>query len=207
VTDLQFTAALVNSLVWPVAVVIAAFLLRKELRDAFRRMLRLQFPGGAVDFAPLEPMQEVIAATAGDADAQVETPAVAQPTLEFAPLAGLAELAPAQAIVYAWGLLEYTLNVVSDRIAPNLPHGWPQVTLNLQRLDNWPLLGPAIAELRRLRDYTVETGFPPSTADALRYVSLAQDLVTTLRSARVSDSGEEDPDGEDEAVTRDDRVS
>jgi hypothetical protein len=198
VTDLQFTAALVNSLVWPVAVVIAAFLLRKELRAAFGRMLRLQFPGGAVDFAPLEPMQEVLAATTGDAGTAGGPTDVQRLTPEFSTLEGLAEWAPAQAIDYAWGLLEYQLNVTSDRIGSNPPHGWPQVTLSLKRLDNWPLLAPAIAELKRLRDYTAEAGSAPSSADAIRYLSLAQDLVAALRSAHVSDSGEEDHDGEDD---------
>jgi hypothetical protein len=109
---------------------------------------------------------------------------------DFGVLEELAATAPGQAIIYAWGLLEYQLNMASDRIIPNQPHGWPQVALNLERLDKWPLLSPAIGELRRLRDYTVESNWPPSTADAVRYVSLAQDLVTTLRAAVSSNYGD-----------------
>jgi hypothetical protein len=198
VTGLQFTAAIVNSLAWPAAVMVAAVLLRKELRDAFRRMLHLRFPGGEATFAPLAPFQAVLAATAREADAPEDTAETRRQATEFGTLEELADLAPAQAIIFAWGLLEYQLNAASDRIAPNQPHGWPQVALNLRRLDKWPLLFPAIAELRRLHDYTVESGYPPSTADAVRYVSLAQDLVTTLRTSAVSHDG----DDEDDMATR-----
>ena len=197
-TGLQFVAAIVNSLAWPAAVMVSAVLLRKEIRDALRRMLHLRFPGGEASFAPLAPIQAALAATAGKTDVPEDTDEVRRQATEFGPLEDLAQWAPAQAIVYAWGLLEYQLNAASDRIAPNQRHGWPQVAVNLKRLDKWPLLFPAIAELQRLRDYTVESGYPPSTADAIRYVSLAQDLVTTLRTAAVSRDGDDQDDGEDD---------
>jgi hypothetical protein len=88
-----------------------------------------------------------------------------------------------QAVIDAWGLLEYQLNVASYRLAPDQPHGWPQVSRNLESWSTWPLLRPAVDELRRLRDYTVQSGRPPSKADADRYVSVAQDVATTLRTA------------------------
>jgi hypothetical protein len=57
------------------------------------------------------------------------------------------------------------------------------VSRNLESWSTWPLLRPAVDELRRLRDYTVQSGRPPSKADADRYVSVAQDVATTLRTA------------------------
>jgi hypothetical protein len=119
-----------------------------------------------------------------------DAPLVRRDETDFGLLEKLAATAPWEAIIGAWGLLEYQLNITSDRITPNQPHGWPQVALNLERLDKWPLLSPAIGELRRLRDFTVESSWPPSTADAVRYVSVAQDLVTTLRAAVTSDYGD-----------------
>jgi hypothetical protein len=119
-----------------------------------------------------------------------DAPLVRRDETDFGLLEKLAATAPGEAIIGAWGLLEYQLNITSDRIIPNQPHGWPQVALNLERLDKWPLLSPAIGELRRLRDFTVESSWPPSTADAVRYVSVAQDLVTTLRAAVTSDYGD-----------------
>lgn len=189
-TGLQFTASIVNSLAWPTAVVVAAVLLRKELRDAFRRMQSLKFPGGEATFATLAPYEKVLAAAAKDAGSPADAAVIRREETEFGVLAELAATAPAQAIIDAWGLLEYQLNTASDRIAPNQPHGWPQVALTLERLDKWPLLAPAVAELRRLRDYTVESSWPPSSADAVRYVSLAQDLATTLRTAVTSQYGD-----------------
>jgi hypothetical protein len=106
----------------------------------------------------------------------------------------LASAAPGQAVIDAWGLLEYQLNVVSDRLAPDQPHGWPQVARNLEAWDRWPILYPAVLELRRLRDYTVRSNRPPSSADAARYVSVAQDLAAALRSAFSSESADEDGD-------------
>ena len=188
---LQFVAAIVNSLAWPAAVVIAAVLLREELRGAFRRIRRLKFPGGEATFAALAPYEQALAVAAKNADSAEDTAVVRREVTAFGVLEELAATAPAQAIINAWGLLEYQLNDVSDRIAPNQPHGWPQVAVNLERLDNWPLLSPAIGELRRLRDYTVESSWPPSTADAVRYVSLAQDLATTLRTSVISECGDE----------------
>lgn len=88
-----------------------------------------------------------------------------------------------QAIITAWGLLEYQLNVTSDQLAPDQPHGWPDVTRNLEASDKWPMLYPAVLELRRLRNYVAHSSQSPSTADAARYVSTAQDVATTLRTS------------------------
>jgi hypothetical protein len=195
VTGLQFTASIVNSLAWPTAAVVAAVLLRKELRDAFRRMQSLKFPGVEATFATLAPYEKVLAIAAKEAGSSEDGALIRREQTEFGVLEELAATAPGQAIIDAWGLLEYELNAASDRIAPNQPHGWPQVALNLERLDKWPLLSPAIGELRRLRDYTVESSWPPSSADAARYVSLAKDLATTLRTSVASQYVDADVDG------------
>lgn len=103
---------------------------------------------------------------------------------EFSVVEALVSTAPAQAVIGAWGLLEYQLNVASDQIDPDQPHGWPQVAHNLEKAwDRWPMLYPAVQELRRLRDYTVQSGWPPSSADAARYVSVAQDVAASVRAA------------------------
>jgi hypothetical protein len=195
VTDLQFAAALVNSLAWPAAAVFAVVLLREELRGVFRRMRRVRFPGGEVSFATLAPYEKVLATTAKEAGSRDDTAVARREETAFGVLEKVATTSPGQAIIDAWTLLEHQLNMASDRVAPNQPHGWPQVALNLERLDNWPLLSPAIGELRRLRDYTVESSWPPSSADAVRYVSLAQDLATTLRTSVLPDDDDHDPDG------------
>lgn len=180
---LQFIATIVNSVAWPAAVVVAVILLRRELIGAFRRMQSLEFPGGKATFATLLDFQKVVA-EAGTSDDRYQL-------TEFREVEALTSEAPGQAVIDAWGLLEYQLNVASDRVDPDHGHGWPQVARNLETWDKWPILYPAILELRRLRDYTVRSGQPPSRQDAARYVSVAQDLATTLRTSFPSRSATE----------------
>lgn len=189
-TGLQFVAAIVNSLAWPTAVVVAVGLLRRELADTFRRIQSLEFPGGKATFATLQEYEKMIAAVAKDARSPGDEAIVRHGVTEFSVVQALALAAPGQAIIDAWGLLEYQLNVVSDRIAPDQPHGWPQVARNLEAWEKWPMLYPAVLELRRLRDYTVRSNRAPSSEDAVRYVSVAQDLAATLRTSFPSQPGD-----------------
>lgn len=183
---------IVNSVAWPTAVVIAVGLLRRELIGAFQRMQSLEFPGGKATFATLLDFEKSVAVAAKDAGAAVGR----YEATEFSVVEALALEAPGQAVIDAWGLLEYQLNVASDRIAPDQPHGWPQVAHNLEAWDKWPIFYPAILELRRLRDYTVRSNRPPASADAARYVSVAQDLATTLRISFISQPVERAGGGE-----------
>jgi hypothetical protein len=186
VTGLEFAAVIVRSLPWPAAVVVAVALLRRELAGALHRIQSLEFPGGKATFAALVDYEKVIAAAAKGEGSSNDLAIVRYEETQFSVLEALAEVAPGQAIIDAWGLLEYQLNVASDRVAPDQPHGWPQVAHNLETWDKWPMLYPAALELRRLRDYTVRSNRPPSSSDAARYVSVAQDLVTTLRTSLIS---------------------
>jgi hypothetical protein len=146
----------------------------------------VQFPGGKATFATLAHYEKAVAAVveSDEGSSTVKDEADAKrKEAQFSVLEALADASPRQAIIDAWGLLEYQLNVASDRLAPDQPHGWPQVTRSLEGWTKWPLLSPAILELRRLRDYTVHSNHSPSSSDAARYVSVVQDLVTTLRTA------------------------
>jgi len=190
VDDQQFVAAIVNSLAWPAAVIVVAGLLRQELLGVFRRLQTFEFRGARLTFTALPHYEKMIAAATKDAGAPTAEDAavVRREATEFSAVGALAPEAPRQAIIDAWGLLEYQLNLASDRLAPDQPHGWPQVARNLERLDKWPLLYPAVQELRRLRDYTVQASRPPSGADAARYVSVAQDVATAVQTSLTSQS-------------------
>jgi hypothetical protein len=109
---------------------------------------------------------------------------------EFSVLQALAAAEPRQAVIDAWTLLEYQLNVVSDRLAPGAPLGWPHLARNLEPWPMWTRLGSAVEELRRLRDYTVQSDRQPSSADATRYVAVVQDLVTTIRNSDLAGPGD-----------------
>ena len=189
VTGLGFTASVVNSLAWPAAVVVAVVLLRRELAGAFHRIQSVEFPGGKATFSTLVEYEKVIAAATDGESPSNDAAIIKQAETEFSAFETLITVAPREAIINAWGLLEYQLNVASDGIAPDQQHGWPQVARNLETWDKWPMLYPAVVELRRLRDYTVHSVRPPSSSDAARYVSVVQDLVNTLRTSLTSLSG------------------
>jgi hypothetical protein len=187
---LQFIAAIVNSLAWPTAVVVVVRLLRRELADAFHRMQTFEFAGTKATFATLAGYEKIIEAVAKDAGAAPDVITARTGVAEFSVLQTLASAAPKQAVIDAWGLLEYQLNVASDRLAPDGQHGWPQVARNLELWPMWERLLPAVQELRRLRDYTVRSKRQPSSADAARYVGVVQDLVTTIRTSNLHESGD-----------------
>jgi hypothetical protein len=186
VTDLQFIAAIVNSIAWPVAAVGAVALARRELIGLLGRLDSVQFRGTKLTFAALDRVEKVVAVAAKDAGSSDEQSVARYEASEFSVVEALASAAPRQAVIDAWGLLEYELNVASDRLAPDQPHGWPHVARNLENWDKWTVLYPAVLELRHLRDSTVGSSRPPSSADAARYVSVAQDLATTIRTSFMS---------------------
>ena len=186
--DLQFAAELVNSLAWPFVVLVAVVLLRPELADALHRLGSLEFLGmrAKLEFPSLPGLKMMVEATAGEAGTTPDTAIAKSEETEFSVLKALAAAAPEQAVIDAWGLLEYQLNVASDQLAPDGQHGWPQVALTLNSWPKWQRLQPAVEELRRLRDDTVRSRRQPSAEDAARYVAVVQDLVTAIRAADLS---------------------
>lgn len=185
-TGLQFVAAIVNSVAWPAAAVVAAGLLRRPLTGAFQRTPTPEFPVEKDTFATLSDYETMFLSAGRDPASPDAEAVVRHEVAEFSVVKALISTSPGQAVIRAWALLEYQLNVTSDRLTPGQPHGWPQVALGLEALDTWPLLYPAVQELQRLRDYTVRSSQPPSSADAARYVSVAESLVTTLLTASIS---------------------
>jgi hypothetical protein len=183
---LQFTSAMFGSLAWPVVVVIVAVLMRPELSGLLRRVASVEIPGakmtfdGLADFRNIEKISEAAVKNVRPED---ERAIVRLEETEFSPLKKMASSAPRDAIIDAWNLLEYQLDVAADRIAPGKPHGWPQVAPTLQAWDQWAELSPVVAELSRLRDYTARSAQPPLSSDAARYVAVVEDLVTTLRAS------------------------
>lgn len=153
-------------------------------------MQSVEFPGGKATFATLLEFEKVPAVALKDAETPDAEAAGRYAATEFSAVEALASQAPRQAVIDAWGLLEYQLNVASDQMAPDQPHGWPQVAHNLEAWDMWPILSPRVLELRRLREYTVQSNRPPSSTDAATYVSVAQDLATALRTAFASPPSE-----------------
>lgn len=190
VTGFEFAASTLNSLAWPVAVIFLVVLLRPQLARALDRMKMVEFPFGKASFDTLDEYKKVIAVATKSAESAADQAIVSGEKTEFSPVEELTSTAPGQAIITAWGLLEYQLNTASDLVDPDKPHGWPQVARTMEVWDKWPVLYPAVLELRRLRDYTVRAPGEPSSDDAARYVSVAKELATTVRAAFLTPSYE-----------------
>jgi hypothetical protein len=161
-------------------------------------MQSFEFAGttAKVTFASLAGYEKMVEATVREGGAAPDAATAMREETEFSVLEALAAAAPKQAVIDAWGLLEYQLNVTSDRLASDRPHGWPQVARNLESWPMWDRLLPAVQELRRLRDYTVQSSRQPTPADAASYVALVQDLVTTLRASDPREPGNAPGGGE-----------
>src|SRR5579871_5136555 len=119
-----------NALAWPLVVVIVALLLRPELSGLLRRLASVEVPGakmtfdGLADFRNIEKISEAAVKSVRPED---ERAIARSEETEFSPLKKMAASDPRDAIIDAFNLLEYQLDVAADRIKPGQPHGWPQV--------------------------------------------------------------------------------
>jgi hypothetical protein len=181
---LEFISALAGSIAWPVAVVSCVVILRKHLAGLLRRLETVEVAGSKATFGTLTSVEQTIAAVATGpqtGDGPAERASLRDEGAEWDVLVARAAVAPKEAVIDAWSTLEYQLNVMSDRLDPALPHGWPQVCRNFESWSQWSQLQPALIELRRLRDATASAPTAPSSADAARYVAVARELVSTLK--------------------------
>jgi hypothetical protein len=186
---LQFWASLFHSSAWPLTTIICIALLRPAIIGLFDRTSQLvvEIGGQKASWKSLEPLAKTVASitdaapvgTADHAAAGTETDDGWSRCLEEA------AVEPVEAIVHAWRKLEGEIDRIADNVNPQLPHGWPVVTVALAGWDSWPTLEPVLAELRRLRDATATGVTTPDVTDAVRYVSVARNLATAIRRYRV----------------------
>lgn len=144
-SGLQFVASIVSALAWPIAAVAMAALLREALVNAIERMRRLEFPGGRVSFDRLPVYEKMAEAASKEAEPPTSDDAaiIRHEAAEFSVVEALASVAPGQAVIDAWGLLEYHLNIASGRLAPDRPHAcrrrrMPPVTCRWRRTGRRP---------------------------------------------------------------------
>ncbi len=81
-----FVAALVQSLAWPVAIVIIVWMMRDRLGNALSRLAEISFPGGGIKFGEKleelkETSEEVIAAQSEEFKAGIGSNSPAQPEI------------------------------------------------------------------------------------------------------------------------------
>jgi hypothetical protein len=120
VSDLQFVATIVNSLAWPVSIVVVVALLRRLVVLAFHRAQILKFPGGEAAFATLEDYDKVVTAAKGAAALDDEA-VVRQEVAEFGAAEALAATAPSVAWHYFFDGLILAMSSSASFVQVN---GW-----------------------------------------------------------------------------------
>ena len=183
---LDFTAAAINSLAWPIAVVVIVVLLRKEVANLLARITKIRHKDSEIDLA-----REVEDA-ASSADKVLGGIAEPNSNPERERIKRLAEDSPRGAILDAWLSVEEAMSNYERRHgieyaqshAP--PHHRVQ-SIKLSNLDS-PTLGQGVLQmldkLRRIRNDAVHTTDADITPETARdYATLAARVKAKLEEA------------------------
>lgn len=176
---------LLEALAWPVAVVIIAFLFRKELREAFRRLSRLKYRGLEADFGrELEKAEEE--AESGVLPSVTEERQLLEGPTDVSHFLDVAEVSPQAAVLVAWPEVEEAVWKASERIGLDIPQRTPPFRLMRFMVEKeaiTPEMRGLYNRLRRLRNEAAHAqDFEISTDEAERYVQLVDRLTGYLNN-------------------------
>lgn len=183
---LDFTAATVNSLAWPIAVVVIVILLWKEVANLLARITKIRHKDSEIDLA-----REVEAA-ASSADKALGGVAEASSYSEQERINRLAEDSPRGAILDAWLSVEEAMTDYEKRhgIEHANSHAPPYRRIQSIQWNNLdaPTLGQGVLQmldkLRRIRNDAVHTTDSDITPDTARdYAALAARVKAKLEEA------------------------
>jgi hypothetical protein len=186
---LSFIASLVQSLAWPAAVALIAFMFRRSLTNLIPGLKRLKFKDVELEFGR---QLEVIKQELGPTLERVPVPQIDQPRLALPEPKGtaqyyrsLAEISPRAAILEAWLGFELAANAAYELAAPS-----PRRVVSMPRL--FDVLGEAelltrpevdaLTRLRALRNEVVHGPEPALSVDVIaEYASVLQRITEDLR--------------------------
>lgn len=184
-TWIEFSAALVNSLAWPVAVLVIVYWLKDNLQSLLPFIDRLKYKDFEVQFRAA--VREIAAESKVALPQQEEEE---QPVDVRDQLFQLAEVSPRSAILEAWlnvetsaiQRLQLLKTVPKDKLRNMAP-----LTLG-KLLEDAKILTPGqmiiFHKLRDLRNKAVHVSETPfSTKDVVEYVDLALSLARTIRAS------------------------
>lgn len=179
---LQFIASIISSLAWPAVVLTAIILLRQPLAELIPLLHRLKYKDFEVEFdREVRKLRE-------EAVAALPPLPISVPSRrpEETALLELASVAPREAIIEAWLLVELSarraLETRGIKIEPDQPLTGPQLTWTLMDTGLIDKARRAIFDrLRMLRTQAVHAQkFAISEASALDYVELALEFARRL---------------------------
>lgn len=177
----------VNTLAWPITVIILALLFRSELRGVFRRLSHLKYRDLEAKFE--KGLREVEENARGIL-ATTDMPQIRPQPHEYDRIIGLVEISPRAAITEAWREVELATAQaaaaagidVEGRIA-----GTRHIQQLVQRELAPPTIIPVYNQLRRLRNRAAHGAeFEVDTAEAERFADLALGIAVELN--RIADN-------------------
>jgi hypothetical protein len=183
---LDFTAALINALAWPIAVVVIVILLRTEVGNLLARITKIKHKDSEIDLA-----QEVEAAT-NSADKALGRVAGAGSSSKRERINRLAEDSPRGAILDSWLSVEVAMTDYEKRHGiehanSHAPAYHRVQSIQLNNLDT-PTLGQGVLEmlnkLRQIKNDAVHSTDSDITPETARnYASLAARVKAKLEEA------------------------
>ncbi len=188
----EATAKIVTGIAWPIVVIVAVLVLRKQIGRLIERMTHFKGPGGVeADFpSQAAATNELSEEAIPNAPDEITLPAIDQPGHELAPPESLtlqdllreADAHPVGAIVRAW-------NVVEDIVGRGFGYGpgrpkypVPKTARSLQKQGHLSDEVVGLAErLSRLRSDVVHGQTVPDTASARDFVQAAWRLAVAFK--------------------------
>lgn len=177
---LEAVVTILKAWAWPVVVLVAVLMLRRELAALFTRVSRFAAPGLEAEFKhEVAATSELAEAAASEPPDELPTPG--EPSDHTLPtrwelFEEASRGSPIAAIVRAWNLIEYLL--------PPDETGSRSIPIRLKRLGESGVLSDEMSALGRrlfgLRSQVVHGVVVPDAADADNFVSAAWTLATEL---------------------------
>lgn len=169
---LEFTASLVGSLAWPLAVIAIAFFYHKQIDLLLTKVKTLKWGTAAVDFTENLDKAETVAAELADYRNDADIPAPAAPSGRFHELLAIS---PNAAILDTWAEIENEIRklgkhhgLIESLARPN------RIGDELVKTGVLPLgVHNMLTEMRSMRNQAAH-GAPTTPEDALRFYQLSQ---------------------------------
>lgn len=180
----ELISSLVNSLAWPVAIVVIIFLLKSPIQRLILNLSRFKFNELEMDFAAaLEEVKEIMPVKT---DVQIEKdPNIIE----------MAKLNPSSAILISFNKIEHELAEVIKRLAisPDYP-GDNSVHKNIKLISSYTDINEDTLEilndLRHLRNIAAHSN-PNNNityTDAIKFYNLSESLIVELKNLQLTNS-------------------
>lgn len=176
---------LLDAVAWPVAIVVAVFLFREELRQAFKRLSRLKYGDWEANFSrELEKAEEEANSVSLPKTVGTEQPETVLPNIDH--LLEVADVSPQAAILVAWPYVEESIREASERLDLDTDDTVSQYRM-MQRLIQAEAVAPEMKALyNRLRHLRNEAAhyhdFELGSEEAERYIQLIDRLIKYIKS-------------------------